>query len=252
MFQAFFRGQGDAKWDIAPSLLHAQEKMGERKRVQNFIPSTEMTLFDTIAHIQHYQTETRFIDFSTNPDVAAYFACSSHQNADGAVFIYSYLPHEPQWYTSIVLSELTQLENDDAITVRSLSDLILKKYPYFRNRFTQVEDLDMGIVSFLDHGFMVFPNDENLIKNLRMQRQAGCFFICGVRFNAELASCDRWRSYAGSNRFLPHSAVVPDDLINGHGLVKVIVPKEIKSNILQDLAKRGISYEYLFPAENLL
>lgn len=249
VLRAFYRGQSDAEWNIAPSLLHAKKKLGEKQRIYNFVPHAEMSLFDTIAYIQHYQTETRFIDFSTNPDIAAYFACSENNNTDGAIFIYSYLSHEPQWHTTVILSELTQLDSDSMITVRSFSELILNKHPYLQKRFMQVEDLDMEIISFLDHGFMVLPNDTNRRHNLRLYRQSGCFFVCGVQFDTELESCDRWRSRAGFNLFLPHSAVVPESLISGNSLVKLIIPKEIKKEILQKLEEKGITYDYLFPIE---
>lgn len=47
-----------------------------------------MNLFDTIAYIQHYQTGTRFIDFTTDKDVALYFACSENMDKDGALFMW--------------------------------------------------------------------------------------------------------------------------------------------------------------------
>lgn len=245
MLQGFYRGQSNSEWDIAPSLLRS--KMSEPQILKKYNPNTKMSLFGTIAYIQHHQTGTRFIDFTTNPDVAIFFACLNSNNTDGAVFLYNYVPHQAEWYTSIVLSELAQLENNNKITVQYLAEQVLKNNPDLNNRFSSIEELNGGIISFLDHGFMVLPDSENLHNNLRLKRQQGCFFVCGVKFEPELTPTNRWFSCAGKNQFYPHSAIVPSDLKNGHSLVKIIIAKEYKQGILQYLESKGITYDYLLP-----
>lgn len=124
LLQGFYRGQSNSEWDISPSLLRS--KTPEPQMLKIFNPNKKMSLFGTIAYIQHHQTGTRFIDFTTNPELS--------------------------------------------------------------NRFSSIEELNGGIISFLDHGFMVLPDTESLNGNLRLKRQQGCFFVCGVEFDPKLSS----------------------------------------------------------------
>ena len=96
---------------------------------------------------------------------------------------------------------------------------------------------------------MVLPDDESYGNNLRLQRQKGCFYVCGVEFVSELTARDHWFSRAGRNEFYPYSAIVADSLKWGRNLVKEIIPKELKKEILKDLAEKKITKEYLFPNE---
>ena len=142
---------------------------------------------------------------------------------------------------------MTRIQTKDEISVQDFSYEVLKYHPDFKERFSTIEELNGAIISFLDHGFMVLPDKDSYKKNIRLQRQEGCFYVCGVKFSKTLTSTDRWFSRAGNNKFSPHSAVVPDDLKNGHSLVKLIIPKECKPDMLQRLALKGITQDYLLP-----
>ena len=245
LLNVFYRGQSNKQWDISPSL--ERSKVNEADQITAYSLEDGLSLFGMIAYIQHNYTGTRFIDFTMNPDVAIYFACSENSDKDGAVFIYSYDPHKEEWYTAIVLSELTQIPTNDIITIEDLSTVILRKHPEFHEKFQSITDLNGAIVSFLDHGFMALPDENSKQGNIRLQRQEGCFFVCGVKFVDE--EINRFFSRAGENRFYPHSAVVPDSLINGHTLVKLIIPKDCKEEMLKQVYAKGIIQDYLFPKE---
>lgn len=104
--QPFYREQANSEWDIEPSILHPETS---EQRTDNIEIPKGMSLFGTIAYIQHYWTGARFIDFTISPDIAIYFACKSKNDKDGAVFIYCYPLHKAEWYSAIVLSELEKL-----------------------------------------------------------------------------------------------------------------------------------------------
>ncbi len=242
---AFYRGQSNSEWDITPSLVRSN--IEEEKLLETYAPKETMSLFGTIAYIQHHYQSTRFIDFTMNPDVAIYFACSANNDKNGAFYIYDYVPHKAEWYTAVILSELTRIQTENEISVQDFSDEILRYHPEFRNRFSSIEELNGAVISFLDHGFMVLPDKESYDKNIRLQRQEGCFYVCGVEFSKALVSANRWFSRAGNNKFKPHSAIVPDELKNGHTLVKIIIPSNVKTQFLYQLSLKGITQEYLFP-----
>lgn len=241
----FYRGQSNSEWDISPSLVRS--KTAESKLLETYMPPKTMSLFEMIAYIQHYHQSTRFIDFTTNPDVAIYFACSKHNDKNGALYIYSYAPHKAEWYTATILSDLTRVRQKDEISVQEFSQELLKYHPEFNEKFSGTEELNGAIMSFLDHGFIALPDSESYHNNVRLQRQNGCFYVCGVEFSKALTSTSRWFSRAGINKFKPHSAVVPDELKRGHNLVKIIIPKDAKAQFLHQLSLNGITESYLFP-----
>lgn len=241
--QTFFRGQSDESWKIRASIEDTKEQ--EYDILADYKPKHDMNLFDTIAYIQHYQTGTRFIDFTTDKDVALYFACSGNMDKDGALFMWCYPPHKAEWYTACILTELVRIKTDSMMSVQDLSEIILGKYPKINDTFKETIDLSTAIVSFLDHGFMAVPSETTKENNLRLKRQNGCFYICGVKFERPLDSVARISSHAGYNKFYPHSVQVPEGLKNGNGLVKIVISKELKKEIVESLEKRGITKEYL-------
>lgn len=241
--QTFFRGQSDESWKIRASIEDAKEQ--EYDILADYKPKHDMNLFDTIAYIQHYQTGTRFIDFTTDKDVALYFACSGNMDKDGALFMWCYPPHKAEWYTACILTELVRIKTDSVMSVQDLSEIILGKYPKINDAFKEAIDLNTAIVSFLDHGFMAVPSETTKENNLRLKRQNGCFYLCGVKFEHPLDGVARISSHAGYNKFYPHSVQVPEGLKNGNGLVKIVISKELKKEILESLEKKGITKEYL-------
>lgn len=247
--QAFFRGQSDQSWEIRASI--ERTKMQEYEILADYKQMHDMSLFDVIAYIQHYQTGTRFIDFTTDKDVALYFACSDNEDKDGALFMWCYAPHKAEWYTACILTELTQIKTDSKMSVQELSEVILGKYPKINDIFKETIDLNTSIVSFLDHGFMAVPSETAKENNLRLKRQSGCFYICGVKFEHPLDGVARISSHAGYNKFYPHSVQVPEGLRKGNALVKIVISKELKKEILKSLEKKGITKEYLLVADYL-
>lgn len=185
---------------------------------------------------------------TTNPDVAVFFACNGQIDKDGAVFIYVYWPHRGEWRSTLVMCELARLESNKEITVQDLAERVLENNPNLKDSFEQIEDLNGLIVSFIDHGFMAIPNEENLQGNIRLRRQEGAFFVCGPDIDPKPKASDRFSSRAGRIRFNPRTAFVPDSLRrHSDSLVKIIIPKKNKPELLQQLALKGITEEYLCP-----
>lgn len=243
--QTFFRGQSDESWKIRASIQGVKEQ--ENEILADFGSMHGGNSFDLIAYVQHYRTGTRFIDFTTNQDVALYFACSENMDKDGALFMLCYSPHKAEWYTASVLAEVALIENYSKMSVQELSEMILRKCPKIKDAFKETIELNTAIVSFLDHGFMAVPPESAKDSNLRLKRQSGCFYVCGVEFERPLDGVARISSHAGYNMFNPHSVQIPEGLRNGKALVKIVICKELKELILKYLEKKGITKEYLLP-----
>lgn len=260
--RTFYRGQSNSRWSIQPSLLRSGKKECE---VIAESSDYNRSLFELISRIQHYKTGTRFIDFSTDPDVAMFFACSENSNSDGALFLQLFLCHEPDWYTTCAVCELSKIP-ENKISVKEFAERLIDSDRRFAERFSDTEQLSFALMSFLEYGIPVVPSEKETETNARMRNQKGCFFICGVDFVPKLEENQEFRrllSYSSKNAFKPHSAVVPDSLIvplnaekqdrayplkSGNGLVKIVITRELKKDILSYLSKeKNITREYLFP-----
>lgn len=242
-FQCYYRGQANAAWKIAPSM---GRKKCKQKNVQ--IPEEADSLFAQISYLQHYQTGTRFIDYTKNIEVALYFACKSHRENNAAMFLYDYPAHHAESDTTIILCELFSMESDGKellISVQEFSESIIKKYPRIKEKFKRIEDLNSKIISFLGHGFMVEPDEKTLQCNPRMKKQEGSFYVCGVKFFKQLESRDRWSSNAGKQIFYVNKIDHQYALNHDSGLVKIIIPKKLKPIILEELKQKGIDEKYL-------
>ena len=77
------------------------------------------------------------------------------------------------------------------------------------------------------------------------------FFICGVEFTKDITTQMRFESQAGFNEFFSHSINIPDSLKAGRDCWKIHINKSLKPQILNHLAKKGITREYLFPDINV-
>lgn len=246
-FHLFFRGQSCSSWKIEPSILRSKNPLPEsesQKICSMRLDNPDLTLFDIIGYLQHYQSGTRFIDYTLNAEIALFFACKDHLDFDGALFLYPYDAYMPDWDFTKALIEIT-LCDTEILSVQELSERLFSLYPAFHDNFHDTIQINTALISFLDHGFMVIPSEDNIKKNLRLQRQQGCFYVCGAEFLEKLTTFDRFSSRAGSNRFYTHKVAFPVEPYT----IKIIIPREIKPQVLKILAHKGITESFLFPPE---
>lgn len=244
--RAFYRGQSNAHWAIEPSIVRCN--VNEREQYIKYKEQLKgKDLFSRFAYLQHYATGTRLIDFTTNPDVALYFACAENLSVDAAFFLYLYNAHRAEWLDTIIFTEIMEMNCNGKLKIRDFSEMLYQKYVEIRCKYRDIVDLSMTLMGHLDHGYMVLPSDTCKQNNLRVCRQDGVFYICGVKFADIITAEKRFESRAGNNEFICHSIQIPDSLKNEHPLVKVVIPKKLKKSILIFLEEKGITKEYLFP-----
>lgn len=243
----FFRGQADYSWILEPSIKR-DKKYSEFDVLKNFNSNNE-NLFTYIARCQHYNKKTRFLDFSTNIDVALFFACydEEYNDMDAALFVCPYIPRKINWCDTIIISELSLLKAE--MTVGDFADELFAKYGQIRQKFEDTTKLSTAIVSWLDHGFIVLPDNyeyEKLEeKNKRIVAQQGAFFICGNKTKKPLDSLHRTSSFASSNIILPDIEDVPDTINNSRHVTKIKISSVLKKDIIKYLDNKGINIKKL-------
>lgn len=242
---AFYRGQSDANWNIEPSIN--RYLIDERQQYNKYREKLKgKSLFEQLAYLQHYETGTRMIDFTLDYNVALFFACQENFDKDGALFLYNYNPHKSEWIDTIIFNEIMLLDYDSTITIQELSENLYVKHLSIRERYNNISELNMCLMSYLDHGYMVLPSEACIMDNFRIKQQKGAFFICGLQFENNLTTEMRFMSNAGKNILKNHSISIPDSLKNKRPLVKLIIDSSIKKRILDEMNRQGINRNELF------
>jgi len=92
----WFRGQARLDWELLPKAGRKEYYLPDNRDLKRFdvwkrqaiaycsLPARDL---EQLALAQHHGFATRFLDWSMNPLVACYFACSDHLSADGVVYI---------------------------------------------------------------------------------------------------------------------------------------------------------------------
>lgn len=218
----FFRGHSDYKYEPIPSIYRNDNFKYENRFYREAIrrdPTEfpeEMSTFDKLVKMQHYELPTRLLDITTNPLIALFFACQENENVDGAVLVYSMLPEQIKYYDSdsvCILSNLAKCQAGFVFTnnKESLVYDIQQDKPNFKGKYLESDAVKKVLC--------VMPK----LNNERIIRQQGAFFIFGM----------------GTNKDIP--AKILDQP------TKIIIKADAKKNILKELELLGIDEASLFP-----
>ena len=95
-YTGYYRGTANCTWKLSPSLQRYVEQKPDKYAIEHnlaveFISEAPALFqgtasnFNKLSAMQHFGVPTRLLDFSLNPMVALYFACSEHPNSNGRV-----------------------------------------------------------------------------------------------------------------------------------------------------------------------
>lgn len=131
---AFYRGHSRAKkYRLNPSVLRNEQSMGAEGRnfrelmiANPYAFREDRNTFEQLSRMQHNDLPTRMLDTSTNPLIALYFACCSHDESLGEVIRFTVQQGEVKYYDSDTVSCLANLARLDP-KIRSEIDVALDK-----------------------------------------------------------------------------------------------------------------------------
>lgn len=166
---------------------------------------------------QHFGVPTRLLDFTENPLVALYFACSDTTNANASVWILDEYAYNRKFY------------NEEGVVIAAKSQAIVN------------EIVTHEIVNkFLNPNQGVFPYPwiyKPFYREERMNLQSSIFMIWGARQN-------KLTDFISSGDYMTDENVTNAD----HGIICYIeIPADKKDAILQQLNLLGINNKFIYP-----
>ena len=234
-WKIYYRGQSkDYDGKISASLFRKTNALcNEAKWMKEWLKSRgiQEESLKSIGYIQHYGQGTRLLDFTTDINVALYFACCDEQHKKESGYVYCY--------------STDYIEDENDVRCKILSDYCFfdgNNEKTFMNFFTEegikYNKTPEDIVDILRKDYFL---DYDILKddNERMKRQKGLFLWMG---DSDLSV----HSYEkGMTRSLSKE--------NGRGsqypgyILRVVIEPAMKQAICEKLEAKGYSQKYLFP-----
>lgn len=167
--EIIYRGMADKDWKLLPSLGRSDDLSDgqEYNLVNNFLalcPEAFQNLnsnFEILSKMQHYELPTRLLDFTTNPLIALFFACSELANKKDAR----------------IVCHRAYVE----ISKNPIIEAICGFYNYFSQEDVVLDEIKISPQKYLQKLYR--QNDDRLLVarpfywNERIQRQAAIFMV---------------------------------------------------------------------------
>ena len=220
--QYFFRGHSMATFQSIPSIyrnnnIEYEDRMYHEAIRENPGEFTEdMSTFDKLVKMQHYELPTRLLDITTNPLIALYFACKENEDKDGAVLIFSMLNEQIKYFDS------------DSVCILSNLAKRSSNFSFAKNKDYLVYDIQQDKPNFKGEYLESIATQRVVcvlpkLNNERIVRQHGAFFIFGM----------------GNTKHSP--AQFKDKPVS------ILIKAAHKRDILKELQFLGIDEATLFP-----
>lgn len=257
-----FRGHSDNTYELIPAVGRrpSQTWMNSWQMVENGLIETAQQKFPILfsasdypavllAKLQHYGIYTRMLDLTANALVALYFACKNHQGSsgqDGEVLVFS--ANTVSAYNPFVnaIADTYRLTRNALIDVESYYYKVTKQSYFSSCLYPQLERDKERAKDFFVPAIEkpVFVEVGTICE--RQKNQGGYFLL----FPNEIITLDNNTNCNGTEASF-EQLYLSDNLVNiskeDDIIVKnLIIPKEIKRTLLDQLTRFGITQDFLF------
>lgn len=253
----FYRGQSDVSYRLTPSILRRQMEQKENDIYMNILAECSHEFESTMSHIdvlskmQHYGVPTRLLDVTRNALVALYFACDSKNNIDkdGVVYVLRENSNHVKQFDSdavSILSCLPRFSLEEKLEIKQLADSAQLNKISDEYTDEQIDSFNSNkTIKRLLHevkkekpAFENIINPDDLLSNFflnpqktnpRIIRQSGAFIIWGLKIS-EMQINSQY-----------------DDNVNSDVSYRIIIDRNYKQDIINQLSCFGISKATLHP-----
>lgn len=270
----FFRGHGNIKFELTPSLYRMPSKSQyERDMLLSLISeaptefSNDVYAFEKLVRAQHYGLPTRLLDLTQNPLMGLYFACASEPKFRGQVLVFD-APYRIKFFESDTVSckaNLALLTGEEKVfIVREMQNAMEGTLPDTPSPLEKVrKDCPTEWDSFIQK-FNEQPTVRRLVQfikqekpyfepridpldlflpevvlpkknNMRIAAQSGAFIIYGL---------DRKKTIRRARPFLSR---LPKDSNNALTTYLLDVDSTQKTSLLEELSAVGINEYTVYP-----
>lgn len=192
--------------------------------IKNIDDNTNEGYLEWMVYAQHFGVPTRLLDFTNNPLVALYFACSKEENKDGAIWIVN-LTNYKKFHSKELINEPNV--NEDTTKNKLIYEII-----------SELKNGSLNSSKVPIH-FIPYYFDE------RMSAQASSFLIWGEDDHPFEEMIDNENyiniSFAKNGIFVDHEGKAEEFVL------KITIPHEKKKSILEELDLLGVNPKSIFP-----
>ena len=192
--------------------------------IKNIDDNTSEGYLEWLVYAQHFGVPTRLLDFTHNPLVALYFACSKEENIDGAFWIFNLINYK-KIHSKLLKNEPDVNEN----TTRN--ELIYEIISELKNETFRCSKFPIH--------FIPYYLDE------RMSVQSSSFLLWGQD------ECP-FEEMITEKNYINISLTEKDISVENEGkseefVLKMTIPHEKKKSILEELDLLGVNPKSIFP-----
>lgn len=242
-----YRGHASAEYKLIPSIFRKYKKENDKKEyykyflldenemymhfikeaksyIKNIDDNTNEGYLEWLVYAQHFGVPTRLLDFTHNPLVALYFACSKEEEDDGTVWIFNLINYR-NFHSKLLKNEANVNKN----TTRN--ELIYEIISELKNGTLNCSKFPIQ--------FIPYYLDE------RMSTQASSFLLWGQDERP-------FEDMIEKENYINISSVKNGVSIEYEGkseefILKILIPHEKKKTILEELDLLGVNPKSIFP-----